>query len=141
MSCVPADCEMRAVMPATLEAVERFCGEVRRKAAERCHDEDRFAIELLLREALANAVLHGANQDASRRVRCVVRIQSGVLEITVADPGQGFDWQTARDGSGGPLASDGRGLDIYRLYATSARFNRKGNRVRLTRKLIGRSSS
>src|ERR1700688_1853702 len=49
------------------------------------------AIELSLNEALANAVIHGAKEDASKTVECLVSNdeERGVL-IIVRDPGAGF---------------------------------------------------
>jgi serine/threonine-protein kinase RsbW len=51
-----------------------------------------FQIELALREALANAVLHGCNADPSKRIECSVTCEEdrGIL-IVVSDPGNGFD--------------------------------------------------
>jgi serine/threonine-protein kinase RsbW len=51
-----------------------------------------FQIELALREALANAVLHGCNEDPTKRIECSVTCdeQRGIL-IVVRDPGSGFD--------------------------------------------------
>ena len=51
-----------------------------------------FQIEMALREALANAVLHGCNADPSKRIECSVTSDEdrGIL-IVVRDPGKGFD--------------------------------------------------
>jgi serine/threonine-protein kinase RsbW len=51
-----------------------------------------FQIEMALREALANAVLHGCNADPTKRIECSVTCdeQRGIL-IVVRDPGNGFD--------------------------------------------------
>jgi serine/threonine-protein kinase RsbW len=51
-----------------------------------------FEIELALREALANAVLHGCKADPSKRIECSVTSEEkrGIL-IVVRDPGNGFD--------------------------------------------------
>src|SRR5271167_4004887 len=49
------------------------------------------AIELALQEALANAVVHGAKEDPTKVVECLVASdeQRGIL-IIVRDPGTGF---------------------------------------------------
>src|ERR1700678_3863558 len=49
------------------------------------------AIELSLQEALANAVIHGAKEDPTKVVECVVSSdeERGIL-IVVRDPGNGF---------------------------------------------------
>jgi hypothetical protein len=61
--------EIRQTIPATLEAVEPFLLQFRQ-----CLDRpaDRFTAELLLREMLANAVVHSSHNDPRRRVRCAV---------------------------------------------------------------------
>ena len=48
---------------------------------------------MALQEALANAVVHGAKEDPSKVVECVVMCdeQRGLL-IIVRDPGEGFRW-------------------------------------------------
>src|SRR5882724_1605164 len=50
------------------------------------------AIELALQEALANAVVHGAKEDPTKIVECLVAgdEQRGLL-IIVRDPGPGFN--------------------------------------------------
>jgi serine/threonine-protein kinase RsbW len=49
------------------------------------------AIELSLQEALANAVIHGAKEDPTKTVECLVSSdeERGIL-IVVRDPGSGF---------------------------------------------------
>jgi serine/threonine-protein kinase RsbW len=51
-----------------------------------------FEIELALREALANAVLHGCKADPNKQIECSVTGDKdhGIL-IVVRDPGEGFD--------------------------------------------------
>src|SRR5947209_4752675 len=59
-----------------------------------CVNGKEDAIELSLQEALANAVVHGAKEDPTKIVECLVACDDrcGVL-IIVRDPGQGFDPQ------------------------------------------------
>jgi anti-sigma regulatory factor (Ser/Thr protein kinase) len=127
--------EIRTALPATLEALERFFAEFRRWLQCLPASADRFAAELLLREALTNAVRHGSAGDASREVRCAVRLHPGRLSITVADDGEGFDWRTARDHQAPPVSCSGRGMEIFRAYATRVRFSRKGNVTTMIRRL------
>ena len=51
-----------------------------------------FEIEMALREALANAVLHGCKADSAKKIECSVTgdRDRGIL-IVVRDPGTGFD--------------------------------------------------
>jgi anti-sigma regulatory factor (Ser/Thr protein kinase) len=57
-----------------------------------CVDGKEDAIELALHEALANAVVHGAKEDPSKVVECLVACdeERGII-IIVRDPGTGFD--------------------------------------------------
>lgn len=62
-----------------------------------------FAIETALREALANAVLHGCRNDAAQVVECALSCSgSGGIHIVVRDPGRGFDPASVPD----PLAEE-----------------------------------
>jgi serine/threonine-protein kinase RsbW len=127
--------EIRTKLPATLEALERFFVYFRQWCRCLPGSADRFAAELLLREALTNAVVHGSGGDASKQVRCAIRMRRGRLSITVADEGEGFDWRSARDRQAPAVSSSGRGMEIFRAYATRVRFNRKGNITTMIRLL------
>ena len=51
-----------------------------------------FEIEMALREALANAIMHGCNGDASKKVDFSITEEPGRgILIVVRDPGAGFD--------------------------------------------------
>jgi len=120
-----ADCVFRQNVPATWEAVEDLVERFRRCC--QCQAPIEFSSELLLREALTNAVIHGSGGDASRRIECVVRINRRRMLLMVADQGGGFDWHNQRWGVAGPADCSGRGMEIFRRYATHIRFNTKGN--------------
>jgi serine/threonine-protein kinase RsbW len=120
--------------PATLDNVGRVC-----TAAGAILDQvplqkkDRFAAELLLREALNNAVLHGCNEDPLLSFSCALTISDEEMVIEVTDQGAGFDWRSELQTLPGILRETGRGLPIYRAYAHSTIFNEAGNCVTLTR--------
>jgi anti-sigma regulatory factor (Ser/Thr protein kinase) len=81
-------------------------------------------------------VLHGCRQDATQRVLFKLTLEDGQLVMTVADPGPGFDWKGQRDTSADFADEHGRGLVIFRRYATEFQYNDKGNQVTL-RKAVG----
>lgn len=58
----------------------------------KCAAGKEFEIETAIREALANAILHGCRNDPSKQVQCCVACDKdrGMI-IVVRDPGQGFD--------------------------------------------------
>src|SRR5947208_1895900 len=57
-----------------------------------CLAGNELDIEIALREALANAILHGCKSDPGKTVQCIVACdeEHGML-IIVRDPGVGFD--------------------------------------------------
>ena len=112
-----AEYELRAAVPATLEAAERFLAEFRQRPELRLERAQRFEVEMLLREALANAVDHGCHGDPAKQVRCSVRLGGGRLLIAVEDDGDGFDWHAAWDHPAAMSDCSGRGIEILRKYA------------------------
>ncbi len=124
----------RTVAP-TLDAVDALCRSVRERLKDRASGADWFGVELLLREALTNAVLHAGSDDAGRRVRCEVSVGARRARLVVEDGGPGFDWRAALARTPTDAAASGRGLKIYEMYADRVSFNRAGNRVVLERRL------
>lgn len=121
------ECELRRTIPATLHAVEEFLEEVGKKAVSTLNRGDCFTAELLLREALTNAVMHGCHADSGRQIRCSVRLKNRRLLIMIDDDGEGFDWRAARHTSGEFSDCSGRGMRILRRYASRVRYNDRGN--------------
>jgi len=120
--------------PARLEHVDLICS-----AAGVVLDQfsipskDRFAVELLMREGLNNAVIHGCANDASQSIQCRVTVLSGEVSIVIEDSGAGFDWRALSFKLSDPGREGGRGMSIYKLYASEITFNDSGNCVTLKR--------
>lgn len=130
-------CELWQTLAAAPSAVEEFCIEFRRRAEKHLDRPQRFAAELLVREALNNAVVHGCRSDPGNRLRCALRLGVGRLTIAVMDDGDGFDWRAVlqrRNESAAATAASGRGLGILFRYATRVRFNEKGNAVTVVKR-------
>ncbi len=95
--------------------------------------EEEF-VELALREALSNAMIHGNRLDARKlvHVRCCCECGKGVL-IVVRDQGHGFDPNGVPD----PLAFEnlnsehGRGIHLMKLAMDEVSFERHGTEVRM----------
>jgi len=122
---------MRAWLPSTRPALDRAVTQVSRVAAKcGCPDDRRVDLEIALREALANAILHGNNRVPRRKVflRCYAGPKAGIF-IAVRDEGDGFDPETIPD----PREADrmhlhnGRGLLLMRGL-TDQLFYRRGGR-------------
>ena len=129
------DCEMRTALPATLQAVEEFFVEFRRRGQALLDRANCFAAELLVREALTNAVVHGCRADPNKQVRCSLRLKSRRLLIAVEDDGVGFDWRAAWRKSADLSDCSGRGLEILRKYANRVRYNDAGNVVTMIKRI------
>jgi len=62
------------------------------KSPTRFREDPEFEIETALREALANAIVHGCKQDPSQKIQlCVGCDQSRGMLIIVRNSGEGFD--------------------------------------------------
>lgn len=100
----------------------------------RCAAGNESAVELALREALNNAVLHGNAMDAHKlvEVRCRCERGKGVW-LLVKDQGNGFDPHAVPDA----LAPDrleaehGRGICMMRSSMDQVLFERGGTEVRM----------
>jgi anti-sigma regulatory factor (Ser/Thr protein kinase) len=126
--------EFRQEIPANLAAIEDFCLGVRRWALS-LQLPNRFAVELITREALTNAAVHGCGCDSSKQVTCVLRLRSGRVIIAVHDQGRGFDWRAVWARMPANDACCGRGMGIIRQYAHRLRFNRRGNSLIIIKRL------
>lgn len=131
--------ELRAEISASQDAIESFCWDFQQWLIREVSSRDAFASELLLREALVNAVEHGCAGVPERRIRCVVRGGKGRILIAVSDPGPGFDWASRLAFVPEAEATSGRGFSIYINYATRIRFNSTGNSICIYMKLNGPS--
>jgi|HubBroStandDraft_4_1064222.scaffolds.fasta_scaffold20412_3 anti-sigma regulatory factor (Ser/Thr protein kinase) len=131
-----ADLEMRQDMPATFESVEQFVVDFRERSKALLDPKNRFSAELLLREALANAVRHGSHADPNKQVRCRLRIKRRRLLIAVEDYGCGFDWRRAWDNQAGAPECSGRGVEILRKYSSHVRYNDRGNAVIIVKRFV-----
>jgi len=90
-----------------------------------------FAVELLARECLNNAVLHGNQNNADKSVWFHLRVGRKWIRLQVKDQGAGFAWRKARQRELDTSAPSGRGLRLCMLYAWRVRFNRQGNQITL----------
>jgi len=102
-----------------------------------CITGEESAVELALREALNNAVVHGNRLDADKlvHVRCRCAVGKGA-SITVSDEGAGFDLNAVPD----PLSVEnltvehGRGIHLMKLLMDEVSFERRGAEVRMVKR-------
>lgn len=130
---------MKRTVPASLDALEPVSLELRDALAS-CSRADIFASELLCREALANAALHGCRLDETRNVVFAAKLRADRLTMMITDEGPGFDWRSVSTHTPGDCDICGRGMAIYECYADRVRFNRSGNRLALVRRFGNRNT-
>jgi serine/threonine-protein kinase RsbW len=114
-------------MATDLNNVDRSVDLIRAFLEERGAQEHFFALSLLAREALNNAMIHGNRLERSRAVCLRFQGCDGGFDLEVEDQGAGFDWKRHVQASSGVEDVRGRGHEIYRNYARTVRYNERGN--------------
>lgn len=77
-----------------------------------------FGVDMAIREAVTNAVLHGNNKDDAKIVRVTVESSPSSLEISVHDEGAGFNPQEVPNPTATEniMKSSGRGIFFMRTF-------------------------
>jgi serine/threonine-protein kinase RsbW len=95
------------------------------------------AIELSLQEALANAVIHGAKEDPTKIVECLVSSdqERGIL-IVVRDPGVGFSPDSIPACTVGEnlYSNHGRGIFLINQLMDKVEFKKNGTEIHMTKR-------
>jgi serine/threonine-protein kinase RsbW len=93
-----------------------------------CVPEGVSDVDIALREALANAILHGNREDRRKHVHVTCRCEPDEVSIAVKDEGKGFDTDNVPD----PTAPQnigsihGRGIHVIRALMDEVRFDEGG---------------
>lgn len=112
-------------------AVDGVCRGARAALQRRGLATHCFAVDLLLREFLNNAIIHGHRSLRQRRVRAEMRVTGRWIVLRIADRGTGFDWRARRREPPDAASPSGRGMAIGAAYAQQLRFSPRGNAVTL----------
>jgi len=122
--------DRRAVDP----VVQEVMGVVRQMKGV---DGKEDAIELSVQEALANAVIHGAKEDPTKTVECLVSSDDdrGVL-IVVRDPGPGFLPEAIPTCTVGEnvYSNHGRGIFLINQLMDKVEFRKNGTEIRMVKR-------
>lgn len=73
-------------------------------------------LQIASSEAVVNAIVHGNNEDASKKVYVEIQFDDNSMLIKIRDEGKGFDLQTLPDPTSNEniLKESGRGIFIIR---------------------------
>lgn len=122
-------------IPADIKIIDEVVGEVMGLVSQTgCVVGKEFEVEISLREALTNAVLHGCKGDRTKQVTVWVACADslGVL-VVVRDPGEGFDPASIPSPVVGEnvFQSHGRGIFLINQLMDEVRFERGGTEIHM----------
>jgi serine/threonine-protein kinase RsbW len=94
----------------------------------------RFRLQVALSEALANAIVRGNREDASKRVYVQADLCAEQICLHVTDEGDGFDPAVVPDATSddGLQQDGGRGLFLIHRMVDDVHFNAQGNSICMT---------
>jgi len=103
-------------------------------------DDVVFAVDMAIREAVTNAVIHGNKQDGNKNVVVSFSKSANALEIQVRDQGHGFDPEGVADPTDprNLLKSSGRGILFMRTFMDEVEWlehDEGGTVVKMTKRL------
>ncbi len=127
------DAELRLRIPSDVAVVEEAVELVARHLEAAFVDRRtiRFNLRVALAEAIANAILYGNSEDATKGVAVRVLFGRHAVEMEVTDEGCGFDYRYLPDPTlpANRMRPYGRGLFLIRRLVDEVRFNDAGNSI------------
>jgi serine/threonine-protein kinase RsbW len=137
--------EIDAWIPSEISAISPLAERLMRLIeGSHCVTGEEQAVELALREALSNAVVHGNRLDAHKlvHVRCRCKVENGI-SLIVSDQGQGFDALSVPDSVGAENleAEHGRGIRLMKFVMDEVSFQQRGTEVHMCKRLAGNESA
>ncbi|MBX3299695.1 MAG: ATP-binding protein [Acidobacteria bacterium] len=112
-------------LPSRIESVEEAAQSVGDFLAANGHGpEVAFAVDLAVRESVANAVKHGNKFDETKQVLVSLAGDEAGIELKVRDQGEGFDIGSVPDPTdpANLLKANGRGLLFMNNFMDEVRF-------------------
>ena len=127
--------ELEAWMPSETGAISPTVEQLMRLIEPWCCIVgDESTVELALREALNNAVIHGNGMDPNKLVEIRCRCERGKgVWLIVRDQGRGFDPSTVPNPltPQGLMAEHGRGIHLIKVLMDKVSFKRGGSEVHM----------
>lgn len=112
-------------MPSRLESVEKAAVKASEFASESGFGEDEiYAVDMAVREVVANAVKHGNKLDETKDVEITLNNSEKGLEVFVRDFGAGFEVEEVPDPTNPEnlLKEDGRGILFMQTFMDEVRW-------------------
>lgn len=98
-----------------------------------CAPGSEMEIEIAFREALANAIKHGADSDPSKIIECRISCEAPGILIVVSDPGKGFDPDKIPNPLEGEniYSNHGRGIYMINHLMDEVKFEKNGTEIHM----------
>ena len=127
---LPSHIEAVADVAATVTDFIRNCG---------APEESAFGIEMAVREAVTNAMVHGNQEDEAKSVEVIFNCHENELEVEVRDQGEGFEPGDIPDPTNPEnlLKTSGRGIFLMRTFMDEIEWRNRpegGTAVRMTKR-------
>lgn len=129
--------ELRNSLLSDVDIISPFIDQLLRFISRVRGADGNFEIEVALREALLNAVVHGNHEDPQKRVHVKCRCTTdGEVAITVEDEGHGFNDDAVPDprSPDNRLRTSGRGIYLIRMLMDEVDFEQGGSVVRMRKR-------
>ncbi len=124
IACSKGSVKKGAVQLALEEAITNAMAHGNLEVDSRVKDEDFGRFEELMRERAM------VEPYKSRRVRVEYEYNGATATFRISDDGKGFDWRSFLEADvSADLAPHGRGITIIRAFASSIKYNDKGNEI------------
>ena len=130
----------RLVLPSHIEAVADAAAAAA-DFARNCglREEVAFGIDMAVREAVTNAVVHGNKEDEAKTVEVILNCLNHSVEIEVKDQGEGFDPKGVPDPTdpANIMKTSGRGIFLIRSFVDEVDWSMRpegGTTVRLVKR-------
>jgi serine/threonine-protein kinase RsbW len=121
--------EIHIHLASKLQEVDQVCPVIVDLLTEHGLQVFHFGIELVARELLNNAILHGNKQERTKKVKFSLRIGRRWIRLQVIDEGNGFNWRHVRQQPPDVSAESGRGIAIARVYGQRIVFGNGGRKI------------
>jgi serine/threonine-protein kinase RsbW len=120
-------------LPSQIECIEEAVELVTRHclAGQDAASRTRFRLQVVLSEALSNAIVRGNREDREKWVDVRAELGPDAIRLEVTDEGPGFDPNAVPE----PIRpeqldeANGRGLYLIRKLVDAVEFNERGNSI------------
>jgi len=120
-------------LPSDVECIEEAVELVTRHclAGHRTLKKTRFRLQVVLSEALSNAIVRGNCEERGKWVDVRAELLPDTIRVSVTDEGTGFDPSSVPEPTHPDQLGEanGRGLYLIRKLVDAVQFNERGNSI------------